>query len=76
MPHTPTRPLLSGTFFTSQSIVSHASVDSSVSLGPLSGRYGRMSTNSPSDMNRPRTSWYATMKPSFAAAGDGPTSSR
>jgi hypothetical protein len=38
----PTLPLLSGTFLTSQSIVSHASVDSSTMVefsGPISGRF-------------------------------------
>ena len=76
MPHTPTRPLFQRTCFTSQSIVSQASDDSSKSRGPLSGTWGRTSTNCPSDMKRPRTSWYATMKPSRAAASDGPSSSR
>jgi hypothetical protein len=57
MPHCPARPLLFGTFFTSQSIVSYVSVLSSVSAGLRgAGAIGRMTTNSPSDRNFPRTS--------------------
>ena len=63
----PTRPLLPGTFFTSQSIVSHASVLSSVSFVPLAGLNGRMCTNVPSEPYRPRTSCETRMKPSFAS---------
>ena len=56
--------------------MSQVSLDSSVSFGPLAGLCGLTSTNCPSDMNRPRTSWYAKMKPSLAAASEGPTLSR
>ena len=58
MPHIPTRPLWLGTCLISQSIVSNVSVLSSMSLGLVfCGRCGRMLTNSPSDIQRPRTSW-------------------
>ena len=49
MPSMPTRPLLFGTFLTSQSMVSYASVASSIAFGSLSFvRGGRIITNSPS----------------------------
>ncbi len=51
MPHMPTRPLLQGTCFTSQSTVSHVSVLSSVSVfADFAGLCDRTSTHSPSDM--------------------------
>ena len=54
----PTRPLLCGRFFTSQSIASYVSVASSTSVLPLYCHFtGRTSSNFPSDMYRPRTSW-------------------
>jgi hypothetical protein len=55
MPHWPTRPLLFGTFFTSQSIVSQVSVASFGVVEPCT--YGTWCTNSPSDLNFPRASW-------------------
>ncbi len=65
MPYCPTRPLLFGTCFTSQSIVSYVSVLSSMAVAPdFVARCGRMLTNSPSDIIRPRTSWYTKMYPS------------
>jgi uncharacterized membrane protein len=58
----PTRPLLPGTFAVSQAIVSKVSLDSSMSAGSgLAWLCGRMSTNSPSDMKAPRTSWFTKM---------------
>lgn len=57
MPHMPTRPLLASTFFTSQSMVSVVSVLSSMSAAPFFGLWGRVSTKSPSLIQRPRTSW-------------------
>jgi hypothetical protein len=54
----PARLLLFGTFFRSHSIVSYKSLLSSTSLFYfLVSMCGRISTNFPSDMNRPRTSW-------------------
>ena len=54
----PTLPLWLATCLTSHSMVSQVSLLSSTSAGPfLAGWYGRMSTNSPSDIHRPRTSW-------------------
>ena len=55
MPHWPTRPLLFGTFFTSQSIVSQVSVLSFGFGDPLT--IGTWWMNSPSDLNFPRVSW-------------------
>ena len=53
----PTRPLLFETFLSSHSIVSKVSVLSSVSLGPRGSRCsGFITSNSPSDLNFPRTS--------------------
>ena len=49
MPHMPTRPLLQGTFFTSQSMVSQVSVLSSVSFDAFFGLCGRTSAHSPSE---------------------------
>src|SRR3954469_23348864 len=60
-PMVPTRPFDSGTFFTSQSMVSYASVAWSVLVwlsGPISGR---VITYSPSEPYFPRTSWYTMM---------------
>ena len=52
----PTRPLLARTCFTSQSIVSYASVDSSTALGSP-GCTAVDSVKTPSDLNRPRIDW-------------------
>jgi hypothetical protein len=35
-----------------------------------------MTTNSPSDWNFPRTSWYTKMNPSRAKSADGPSVDR
>jgi hypothetical protein len=54
----PTLPLWFDRCFSSQSMVSQASLLSSTSPGPFfAGMYGRASTNWPSDIQRPRTSW-------------------
>ena len=54
-PYMPTLPLLFGTFFTSQSIVSYASVVSLTFFGDLSARStADDSRKVPSDLNRPR----------------------
>jgi hypothetical protein len=46
----------------SHSIVSYVSVLSSMSFGPLfTGLCGRTCSNTPSDIQRPRTSWYTKM---------------
>jgi hypothetical protein len=50
IPYTPTRPLLLGTFFSSQSIVSLVSVVSSISFFVLCSTMGRFITNWPSDL--------------------------
>ena len=56
-PHIPTRPLFFGMFFSAHSIVSYVSLLSSTSLGVrFTGLNGRMTSNSPSDRNFPRTS--------------------
>src|ERR1035437_884678 len=74
MPHIPTRPLLCGRFFTSQSIASYVSVASSTSVLPLYCHFtGRTSSNFPSDMYRPRTSWYTKMNLSRSNVGLGPS---
>ena len=57
----PTRPLLSCTFLINQSIVSYASVPSSMAFGSLVFRGARIITNVPSDLYRPRMSWKAKM---------------
>ena len=56
MPHWPALPLLGPAFRSSQSRVSLVSVLSSTAA-PLTLRWGRMFTKSPSDIIRPRTSW-------------------
>ena len=62
MPQIPTLPLLLGTCFSSHSTVSNVSVLSSTSWFPLgASMWGRISTNAPSDMYRPRTSWNTKM---------------
>ena len=71
----PTLPLFRGTFFTSQSMVSHASVLSSVSFGPLPSMNGRTCWKVPSEAWRPRTSWAARMNPSFAKVSNDPLGS-
>ena len=55
-PHMPTRPLLFGTFLTSQSIVSQASVASSTALGSP-GWTAVERVKMPPDLNRPRIDW-------------------
>ena len=56
----PTLPLLFGTFFTSQSIVSYASVVSLVAFGFSRSAFDD-SSNVPSDPNRPRRFWTTKM---------------
>ena len=56
----PTLPELPGTFLTSQSIESYASVDSSTAFGS-SGWTAVDSVNAPSDLNRPRIDWFTRM---------------
>ncbi len=58
---TPTLPLLSGTCFTSQSIVSYASVASSTWVWFSGPMIGRVMTNTPSEWCSPRMSWYTRM---------------
>ena len=57
----PTLPLLSGVFFTSQSMVSQVSVAWSTWAGFRGPRRGRFITYSPSEPYLPRTSWIARM---------------
>ena len=61
MPSIPTRPLFTGTFFTSQSIVSQVSVPSSSAFVSPGARAGRCITKTPSEPNFPRMSWNAKM---------------
>ena len=62
MPQMPTRPLLLGTWWSSQSTVSYMSVLGSTSVGDFfSSRCGAISMNLPSDSKRPRTSWLTKM---------------
>src|SRR2546425_12318120 len=58
----PTRPVLFGTFFTSQSIVSYVSLLSSVPAWPECG--GRFMSNVPPEPNRPRVSCSTWVYPS------------
>src|SRR5882762_4212032 len=66
-PYIPTLPLLLETFFTSQSMVSYASVVSFVDFGSA-----RLTCddnlNTPSDLNRPRRFWMTKMYPSWASS--------
>ena len=55
----PTLPLLPGSFFTSQSMVSQASVVSSVLLVLKAPRGTRYIAYSPPERKRPRISWKA-----------------
>ena len=57
----PTLPFVSGTFFTSQSIVSQVSVAWSTAVGFSGPRSGRFITYSPSEPCLPRTSWKTRM---------------
>ncbi len=61
IPSMPTRPLLSGTFASSHSMVSQVSVPSSSAVVSPGARAGRCITNCPSDPKRPRMSWKAKM---------------
>ena len=57
-PVMPTRPLLLGTCVSNQSMLSYASVLSSIAFGSARlARGGRCITNCPSDLNLPRMSW-------------------
>src|SRR3954454_1754959 len=53
MPSMPTRPLFPSTFWSIHSIVSYASVPSSIPLASLRARGGRCITNCPSELKRP-----------------------
>src|SRR5256714_11153736 len=71
-PYMPTLPLLLATFFTSQSMLSYASVVSSVDFGLDKSRGGAKILNVPSDLNRPRRFWNTKMYPScISSLNDG-----
>ncbi len=55
--------------------MSYVSVLSSVILSRLFGTCGRMLLYSPSDRNRPRTSWNTKMSPARSNASLGPSRS-
>ncbi len=63
MPSSPTLPLVSGIFLTSQSMVSQVSVDSSTPVGLSGPRNGRFMAYSPSDPYLPLMSWTTLMYP-------------
>ena len=68
----PTLPLDWARLWTSQSVVSQASVTLSVCVGLSGPRTGRVISYSPSEPYLPRTSWYTRMKPARTKSSSAP----